>query len=341
MGLATFQIMKIMLIRKLESISKATRAISQNDLTYNCEIESADVIGEIIDSFNAMSETLRTKIGTLQTNCHNIEISVERVSKVSTETADGADRQFSEIQQVQQAVTQLTSVVDSVSDKTDSALNLAQNAQQSVSEGSEIISQTEDVIKMLSEQFEHTSATISELKNETQNIGSVLDVIQGISEQTNLLALNAAIEAARAGDQGRGFAVVADEVRTLAQRTQESTHTIQEIIESLQKQANAAEKITQTSSEEAANGVGIVIKAKESFEHVTETMNAMSSMSSEIKQSTDSQLQLVNEIESNIANVSHIANESQSGAHHSAEESDQLAVMSRELDEMFGEFKLK
>jgi methyl-accepting chemotaxis protein len=340
MGLATFQIMKVMLVRKLETISEVTRAISNNDLTYNCEIESDDVIGEIIDSFNVMSENLRTKISALQTNCHNIETSVQRVSRVASETAEGADLQFSEVQQVQQAVSQLTSVVDAVNHKTDEALNLSQNARQSVTQGSQIISQTENVIKMLSEQFEHTSATISELKKETENIGTVLEVIQGISEQTNLLALNAAIEAARAGEQGRGFAVVADEVRTLAQRTQESTHTIQEIIEGLQKQANSAEQITQASSKEAANGVAIVIKAKESFEHVTETMNAMTSMSNDIKLSTDSQLQLVNEIDNNISNVSNIASRSQSGAHDSAEESEQLSVLSKQLDDMFGQFKL-
>ena len=341
MGLATFQIMKIMLIRKLEKISKVTRAISNNDLSYNCVIESHDVIGDIIDSFNLMSENLRSMISALQTNSHNIETSVQRVSRVAAETADGADLQFNEVQQVQQAMTELTNVVDAVTHKTDEALDLSQNAQQSVTEGGEIISQTENVIKMLAEQFEHTSATISELKKETENIGTVLEVIQGISEQTNLLALNAAIEAARAGEQGRGFAVVADEVRTLAQRTQESTHTIQEIIESLQTQANSAEKITQTSSKEAANGVDIVIKAKESFEHVTETMNAMGSMSNEIKQSADSQLQLVNEIDHNISNVSDIASKSQSGAHDSAEESEQLLVMSKELDDMFHQFKLK
>ena len=340
MGLATFQIMKVMLIRKLERISIVTRAISNKDLTYECVIESHDVIGEIIESFNVMSENLRSIIGALQTNSHNIETSVQRVSRVASETADGADLQFSEVQQVQQAVTQLTNAVNSVENKTEEALSLSENAQQSVTEGGHIISRTENVIKMLAEQFEHTSDTISELKKETENIGTVLEVIQGISEQTNLLALNAAIEAARAGEQGRGFAVVADEVRTLAQRTQESTHTIQEIIESLQKQANSAERITHTSSEEAANGVEIVLQARQSFGHVTEAMNAMSNMSDEIKHSIDSQLQLVNEINTNISNVSEIANRSQSGAHDSAEESEQLLVMSKELDEMFGQFKL-
>ena len=340
MGVATFQIMKIMLVKKLQSIAETATAISNNDLSVKCDIESHDVIGDIIANFNTMAENLRLMIQKLHDSNIQIESSVQKLSLVANETASDADQQFTTVQNVHNSVARLTDVFNEISQKTDQAVELSQSAQQSVSQGSQTISQTEQVIQLLSSHFAETSQTMSALKKETENIGSVLDVIQGISEQTNLLALNAAIEAARAGEQGRGFAVVADEVRTLAQRTQESTHTIKDIIEKLQHQANSAEKNTLSSSSEAENGVATVHQAKETFDQITSTMNQIYQMSAEAKSFADNQLGLVQQIRADVENVNQVATHSQTGAHASAQESMQLSSLSKAMDEMFNRFKL-
>ena len=340
MGVATFQIMKIMLVKKLQSIAETATAISNNDLSVKCDIESHDVIGDIIANFNTMAENLRLMIQKLHDSNIQIESSVQKLSLVANETASDADQQFTTVQNVHNSVARLTDVFNEISQKTDQAVELSQSAQQSVSQGSQTISQTEQVIQLLSSHFAETSQTMSALKKETENIGSVLDVIQGISEQTNLLALNAAIEAARAGEQGRGFAVVADEVRTLAQRTQESTHTIKDIIEKLQHQANSAEKNTLSSSSEAENGVATVHQAKETFDQITSTMNQIYQMSAEAKSFADNQLGLVQQIRADVENVNQVATHSQTGAHASAHESMQLSSLSKAMDEMFNRFKL-
>ena len=97
-----------------------------------------------------------------------------------------------------------------------------------------------DSINKLASAAEKSVEVIHELESDSEQIGRVLDVIQSIAEQTNLLALNAAIEAARAGDMGRGFSVVADEVRMLAQRTEDSTREIRQVIEQLQNSTRVA-----------------------------------------------------------------------------------------------------
>lgn len=123
-------------------------------------------------------------------------------------------------------------------------------------------------MQVLSNKVDALATVIESLREDSGRIGSVLGVIGGIAEQTNLLALNAAIEAARAGDMGRGFAVVADEVRSLAQRTQQSTEEIQEIIQTLQRR-------TLSSIEMMSDSQQAVGHARERAEQTSESLGGI------------------------------------------------------------------
>ncbi|PJY31874.1 chemotaxis protein, partial [Escherichia coli] len=129
-------------------------------------------------------------------------------------------------------------------------------------------SDTTRSIDVLSARIEQAVEEVKGLEVATGNIETILKVINDIADQTNLLALNAAIEAARAGESGRGFAVVADEVRTLAQRTQQSTTEIRNMIEQLQSGASAVSAAMNESKYTADDAVQKAQLANESLQRI-------------------------------------------------------------------------
>src|SRR5690606_3837610 len=128
---------------------------------------------------------------------------------------------------------EMVATVNDVAKSAEAAFAAAQHASQKSGDGEKAVNETLSFVSDLTTQVNNVMGKLRGLQNDTQNIGTVLDVIKSVAEQTNLLALNAAIEAARAGEQGRGFAVVADEVRSLAQRTQSSATEIETLIGTL------------------------------------------------------------------------------------------------------------
>jgi methyl-accepting chemotaxis protein len=181
---------------------------------------------------------------------------------------------------------------------------------------------------------------LDKLHSESESVGVVLDVIKGIAEQTNLLALNAAIEAARAGEQGRGFAVVADEVRTLAQKTQDSTHEIQQIIERLQMSAVETRKVMENSSKETENCVENASSAGKSLEDITSAVSKITEMNNLIASSAEEQIAVTGEIDETITNISQLAGQAADGATEALSASSELAQLATQLQSVVSQFKV-
>jgi len=339
-GVLNYYLLNILLISKLKRIALASTAISNHDLSVNCEMDSHDVIGDIAGSFNKMTRTLRDVVSELKQSSEQMLNGVNQICVVADTTSHGVQNQHEQTQNVEMTIQRMTQTAQDVSSKAAQAAEAAAIAKEESIKGKNIVGQTVSSIQILASAVENASSSINRVEQESVNIGGVLDVIQGISEQTNLLALNAAIEAARAGEQGRGFAVVADEVRTLAQRTQESTKEIQDMIETLQSVSRETVAAMEQGQSQANESVANAKEAGQSLEQITLAVQAITEMNTLINDQAGSQSGVAVEINQNMSAISAIASESKDGAERTNQESQVLSNLASKLQQLVSKFQL-
>jgi methyl-accepting chemotaxis protein len=187
----------------------------------------------------------------------------------------------------------------------------------------------------------HASHIIAALKIDTDNIGNVVNVINGIADQTNLLALNAAIEAARAGESGRGFAVVADEVRSLATKTQESTKQISDNITKLQKEADSAVQAMTQGKDQAEVSLSQTKKSQEFVDSLHHVILKISNLHGVIEKEMDDQLQQTDTINQALTNIELQSTQSQQEAEMMQETSHKLADIYNHIESSTKELKIR
>ncbi|WP_031818294.1 methyl-accepting chemotaxis protein, partial [Vibrio parahaemolyticus] len=192
----------------------------------------------------------------------------------------------------------------------------------------------------LSSDIASSAQAVNQVEERVESIGSVVGTIQGISEQTNLLALNAAIEAARAGEAGRGFAVVADEVRNLAQRTQQATVEIQEMITQLQASATSAVDLMEKSVVEAAEGVELVSNAGSELDGIVAQVTQINDMNFQIATASGQQSSVAEEMSQNLTNVRELVEASVVVVTELLETSEMMQSNAEELDKKIKSFSV-
>jgi len=315
-------------------------AKGNGDLTKRLTTKSTDEIGELVDSFNRFVEKLQHIIGEVYSSTTQLAAAAEEMSVITVSSTENVSKQQRETEQVATAMNEMTATVMEVSNNAEQAAESTGQADTQAQEGRQVVNDTVESINLLAKEVDSAANVIHELEQNSDSIGSVLEVIRGIAEQTNLLALNAAIEAARAGEQGRGFAVVADEVRSLASRTQQSTQEIQSMIERLQSGAQRAVEVMATSRTRAQSSVEKSEKAGDSLTVITEAMSNIMAMNTQIAEASKQQSEVAEEINQNIVNISTIAEESASSTSELSQSNIALAELSSKLQGLVGQFKI-
>lgn len=342
MALAISFFVQRSIVTPINQVVDALRDIAEGDgdLTQRIKVTSDDEVGQLAHWFNVFVGRIHGVVTKFKDSSFNLTSAAEQLSATTNQTANGANRQQSEIAQVASAMAEMASTVEEVARNVGMAASDAENADLESNKGAEVVAQTMQAINELARDIDRASEVITQLQKESDNIGSVLDVIRGIAEQTNLLALNAAIEAARAGEQGRGFAVVADEVRTLASRTQASTEEIQEMIQKLQTGARQAVTVMGKGKEQASSSVEHAGRAGQSLQAITKAVSVIKDMSNQIASASEEQSAVTIEIKQNINNISQVANDTAIGSKEISAGSDELARLALEMKRLVGQFKV-
>jgi len=289
--------------------------------------------------FNRMLPQLQDFVGGVGTAATELTVAARQMASLADDTRQAMGSQRGETDQVATAMTEMSATAQEVAANVSGSAAAAQDADRETRAAARIFDSAVGSMRSLVSEVENTSGIIGQLQDNANRISTVLDVIRGIAEQTNLLALNAAIEAARAGEQGRGFAVVADEVRTLAQRTQESTEEIHNMIESLQSSSAQAVQAMQDSRAKAEQSDAQASQAGESLHNITQAIGRINDMSSQIATAAEEQTNVAEEINRSLVNIASAAGTTAESSRQTAEAGNRSLALSEELLRQAGAFK--
>jgi len=340
-GVANYFLVNVILLKRLRRISEVAIAISNKDISHTCSLQSADTIGEIVDSFNKMAANLRELIGQTINLSDKVHEGSDHIVEFMHDTTSNLGQQSSKSDEITQAVGNLAATIGEIADHSNEAAVSAREAAQVARDGGAVVEQSVRGMRQIERAVNQAAQSIQELNTHSESIGHTVTLIKEISDQTNLLALNAAIEAARAGEQGRGFSVVADEVRKLAERAVNATNEISKMVVAIRQQTAEVINIMKSGISEVQSGVDNANLAGESLKKIVDSVAQVTTMVENVATTTARQKEDVMRVETNIAEITALIGHSAQIINQGEAASSELSILSSDLNGTVKAFKLK
>ena len=295
----------------LGSLREGLERLAAKDLAFRLTTPFPGEMEALRTDFNRAMEELGGVLCSVRQAANSVSTGAGEIRAASDDLALRNEQQAASLEETAAAMNQITGI------GRDSAKNAA-DVQRSIAEAHREANEGGQVVRQAIE-------AMAAIERSSQEIGQIINVIDGIAFQTNLLALNAGVEAARAGDPGKVFAVVANEDRALAQRSADSAKDIKELITA--------------STAQVSGGVGLVGNTGELLEKIVARVGAIAEAVTEIAQSTENQATNLQQVNSAVGDMDRMTQQNAAMVEESTAASRSLADEARELTALVAQFR--
>jgi twitching motility protein PilJ len=323
------------ILRLLDEIG----SLGEGDLTVNATV-TEDITGAIADSINFAVDQLRSLVSTINETAVQVAAAAQETQATAMHLAEAAEHQAQQITSASQQINSIASSIDQVSKNSAESADVASRSVQIAAKGADVVRQTIQGMDNIRDQIQETSKRIKRLGESSQEIGSIVELINDISEQTNILALNAAIQAASAGEAGRGFAVVADEVQRLAERASNATKRIEALVQTIQSDTNEAVSSMEQTTAEVVSGARLAEDAGLALGEIEKVSNDLADLIQSISTAARQQSTAATNITATMSVIQEITTQTSQGASQTADSIGNLAQLAADLRRSVADFKL-